>query len=69
MFDPKSLKAWWDALTAIGTVSMAVTTLFVIVQGRRLRKDDYQHHQDAFRPICVLTPYDGVDPVTGEILS
>lgn len=21
-----------------------------------------QHHEDAFRPICVLTPHDGVDP-------
>lgn len=62
MFDLESLKGWWDALTAIGTVAMAVTTLIVIRQGRRLRKNDDLHHQDAFRSICVLTPYDGVDP-------
>lgn len=55
MFNPDSLKGWWDALTAVGTVSMAVATFIVIRQGRRLRKD-------AARPICVLTPYDGVDP-------
>lgn len=41
---------------------MAVATFVVILQGRRLRRDDDQHHQDEFRPICVLTPYDGVDP-------
>jgi len=62
MFDLDSLKGWWDALTAVGTVSMAVTTVIVIRQGRRLRKDDDQHHRDTFKPICVLTPYDGVDP-------
>jgi len=62
MFDPDSLKGWWDALTAVGTVSMALATLVIILQGRRLRRDDDQHHQDQFRPICVLTPHDGVDP-------
>lgn len=62
MFGPESLKGWWDALTAIGTVSMALATLVVILQSRRLRRDDDRHHQDQFRPICVLTPYDGVDP-------
>jgi hypothetical protein len=52
----------WEALTAIGTVAMAVTTVVVIFQGRRLRKDDERQHQDQFRPIVILTPYDGVDP-------
>jgi hypothetical protein len=52
----------WEALTAIGTVAMAVTTVVVIFQGRRLRKDDERRHQDEFRPIVILTPYDGVDP-------
>lgn len=52
----------WNAWTAIGTVSMAVTTVIVILQGRRQRKDDERRHQDGFRPLCILTPYDGVDP-------
>ncbi len=51
----------WDAMTGIGTVSMAITTFIVILQGRRLRKDDDRRHQDGLRPICVLSPYDGVD--------
>jgi hypothetical protein len=62
LLDPDSLKGWWDALTGIGTVSMAIDTFIVVRQGRRQRKDDDQRHRDALRPICVLTPYDGVDP-------
>jgi hypothetical protein len=57
-----SLKGLWDAMTAFGTVSMALATFIVILQGRRLRKIDDQHHQDTLRPICILTPFDGVDP-------
>lgn len=52
----------WDCLTAVGTIAMAVTTFVVVLQGRRQRKDDQQRHQDTFRPVCVLSPYDGVDP-------
>jgi|ERR1700688_3451863 len=52
----------WEALTAIGTVAMAATTVIVILQGRRLRRDEERRHQDGFRPICILTPYNGIDP-------
>ena len=44
----------WDAFTAIGTVAMAITTVVIIYQNKR-------EHQDAFRPICVLVPDDGLD--------
>ena len=44
----------WDAFTAIGTVAMAITTAVIIYQNRR-------EHQDAFRPICVLVPEEGLD--------
>lgn len=57
-----STKEVWDAITALGTLSMAIATFFVVLQGRRLRKDDDQHHQDEFRPICVFSPFDGMDP-------
>ena len=57
-----SLKDVWDALTALGTVAMAIATFIVVLQGWRLRRDDHLRHQDEFRPICVLTPFDGVDP-------
>jgi hypothetical protein len=51
-----------DLWTAIGTILMAVATFVVVVQGRRHRRDDAQRHEDSHRPICLLTPYDGVDP-------
>jgi hypothetical protein len=57
-----SMKDVWDAITALGTLSMAIATFVVVLQGRRLRKDEQQRHQDECKPICVLTPFDGVDP-------
>ena len=62
MLNLESLKGLWDALTGIGTVSMAVATLVVVRQARRDRKERDRHHRDSLRPICVLTPHDGVDP-------
>lgn len=50
------------AWTAIGTVAMAATTFAVVLQGWFNRRDDERRHRDEYRPICVLTPYDGVDP-------
>ena len=41
---------------------MAVATFVVVWQGWRNRRDDERRHRDGLRPICVLTPYDGVDP-------
>src|SRR5271168_3957623 len=51
-----------ETWTAIGTVAMAVATFVVVLQGLRNRRDDERRYKDGFRPICVLTPYDGVDP-------
>jgi hypothetical protein len=56
------LKTIFEGLTAVGTVSMALATLFVILEGRRQREDFERRHHDSLRPLCVLTPYDGVDP-------
>ena len=53
--------AVWSAFTAVGTVAMAVTTMWVIRQDRR-------RHQDSFKPICVLMPDGGVDPLSREDL-
>ena len=44
----------WDAFTAIGTVAMAATTGWIILQNKR-------QHQDALRPVCVLVPDEGLD--------
>ena len=51
----------WTAMTAIGTVSMAIATFVVVLFSWRNRKDDARRHQDSHKPICLLTPYDGVD--------
>jgi hypothetical protein len=50
---------FWTALTSVGTVAMAFTTLWVIRKNK-------QHHQDSFKPICVLVPEHGVDPGYGR---
>lgn len=54
----------WSFATAIGTIAMAVTTFAVIRQGR-------QQHLDRSRPVCVLLPFSGVDPLNrrGELLA
>ncbi len=44
----------WDAFTAIGTLSMAGTTYWIIRQNKA-------QHQDELRPICVLVPEAGTD--------
>lgn len=44
----------WYALTAIGTLAMAGTTAWVIIQNRR-------HHREVLRPLCVLEPLYGMD--------
>lgn len=44
---------FWDAATAMGTIAMAGTTLWVIRQSK-------QDHQDAIRPICELVPDKGL---------
>jgi hypothetical protein len=51
-----------DFWTAVGTIAMAVATFVVVLQGRRHRKDDVRRHEESHKPICLLTPYDGVDP-------
>ena len=51
----------WSASTAVGTIAMAITTAWVIRQGKQQRKDVERQHRDQFKPICCLGPYDGVD--------
>jgi hypothetical protein len=50
--------------TAAGTIAMAVTTYLVIRQSKR-------QHRDRLRPLCVLVPFGGVDPLNkrGELLA
>src|ERR1700730_9371329 len=34
----------------------------IIRQGKHQREDARQQHRDRFKPICILMPYNGVDP-------
>ena len=59
-----SLNDIFNFLTSVGTVAMAITTGWVILQNKK-------HHQNSFKPICVLVPEHGVDPgyLRSEILK
>ena len=48
--------AFRDWLIAVGTVGMAITTVYVIRQNALQRGD-------SFRPVLVLSPLDGIDPL------
>ena len=52
----------WNASTGVGTLLLAAATFGVIRQGQRQRLDTERQHRDGFKPICVLSPYGGVDP-------
>jgi hypothetical protein len=39
-----------------------VATYAIIRQGKHQREDARQQHRDRFKPICILMPYNGVDP-------
>jgi hypothetical protein len=41
---------------------MTVATYAIIRQGKHQREDARQQHRDRFKPICILMPYNGVDP-------
>lgn len=61
----------WSFLTAVGTIGMAVATYVIIRQGRHQHEVAERQHWDRFRPICILMPYDGVDPLhkRGQLLE
>jgi hypothetical protein len=58
---------FWTGAAAVFTAVMAGFTGWSIVasqrQQRRALQQSDQHHQDGFRPVLVLRPYDGVDPL------
>lgn len=51
-----SWEMFWNASTAIGTVAMSAFTYGVIRQNNEQRRDNA-------RPILILMPFDGIDPV------
>jgi hypothetical protein len=57
---------FWEALTGIGTLALAGATVAVICQTQRQARKTERQHRERFKPICVLAPYDGVDPWNGR---
>ena len=64
----------WDAVIAICTGAAAIFTAVMAwytrcsiavsqKQHRDAHKQSEQHHRDDFRPVLVLKPHDGVDPL------
>lgn len=69
----------WDAATAISTGAAAIFTAVMAwftrrsiveshAQYEKTRAQSEQHHQDAYRPVLVLAPQGGVDPVDRSAL-
>lgn len=63
----------WNAVIAICTALAAVFTAAMAwfsrraivdshIQYEKTRAQSEQHHQDAFRPVVVLSPFEGVEP-------
>jgi hypothetical protein len=51
----------WSFGTAAGTLALAGATYAIIRQGKQQREEAQKQHQDRFRPICMLVPFDGID--------
>lgn len=56
----------WEALTGIGTLALAGATVAIICETRRQAETGERQHRERFKPICMLAPYDGVDPWVGR---
>lgn len=58
---------FWTAAAALFTAAMAGYTRKSIVESQRQHREALQqsdqHHRDGFRPVLVLRPHDGVDPL------
>ncbi len=53
---------FWDALTGIGTIALAIATFVVIKQTVAAKKDEERRHQEQFRPVCVFIRPVSSDP-------
>ncbi len=52
----------WTALGALATAAAALVTAWMAAMTRKSIQHAQEHHRDAFRPLVVFMPYDGVDP-------
>jgi len=58
---------FWTSAAAVSTAVMAWFTRKSIAESQKQHRDAHeqseQHHRDDFRPLLVLKPHDGVDPL------
>jgi len=61
----------WSSATAAGTLALAGATYAIIRQGQQQRQDAERQHRDRLKPVCVLVPAGGVDPLNrrGELVE
>lgn len=52
----------WTAVGAIATAVAAAVTAWMAAMTRKSIRHTQEHHRDAFRPLVVFMPYDGIDP-------
>lgn len=59
----------WTAIAAIATALAAVVTGWMAWMTRNSIRQMQEHHRDAFRPLIILMPHDGVDPYDRKSLA
>jgi hypothetical protein len=52
----------WTAVGAVATAAAALITAWMAAMTRGSIRQTQRHHRDAFRPLVVFMPYDGIDP-------
>ena len=52
----------WTAVGSVATAAAALITAWMAAMTRRSIRQTQRHHRDAFRPLVVFMPYDGIDP-------
>ena len=52
----------WTAVGAVATAVAAAVTAWMAAMSRKSIQHTQEHHRDAFRPLLIFMPYDGVDP-------
>ena len=53
----------WTAVGAVATAVAAAVTAWMAAMTRKSIRHTQEHHRDAFRPLVVFMPYDGIDPL------
>ena len=52
----------WTAVGSVATAAAALITAWMAAMTRGSIRQTQRHHRDAFRPLVVFMPYDGIDP-------